>query len=182
VGRARFAARSFQEAVATRTMGKLKLFALDTEDLQIVSAHLQDAVARVGDFAWLPAEKRFALILNRFDWTEGAARDKTHHRRRTALHFERVGSVRRRGIRQDNPDAVLNLLAIRFKETDSPAGEIELVFSGGAVIRLSVECLEARLSDLGPAWSTKSVPGHDSAPEPAPEPAGKSSGAPGEDS
>ncbi len=142
-------------------MAKLKLFALDSEDLEVFSAHLQDAVARVGDFAWLPEQKRFVLILNRFDWAEGESRDATHHRRRTALHFERVGAVRRRGIRQDNPDAVLNLLAIRFEEGESPGGAVELIFSGGAAIQLDVECLEARLSDLGPAWSTKSVPAHD---------------------
>ncbi len=142
-------------------MGQLKLFALDTDDLEVLSAHMQDAVARVGDFAWLPAEKRFVLIVNRFDRTEDPARDNTHQRRRTALHFERVEAVRRRGIRQDNPDAVLNLLAIRFEETNAPGGAVELIFSGGAAIRLEVECLEARMADLGPAWSTSSVPAHD---------------------
>ena len=34
----------------------LKLIALDAEDLAVVSAHLQDAVVRKGDIAWLPAE------------------------------------------------------------------------------------------------------------------------------
>jgi hypothetical protein len=147
-------------------MGTLKLIALDREDLEVISANLQDAVARIGDLAWLPAEKRFVLILNRFDWVEGEARDRTHHRRRTALHFERVGMVKRQAIKLDNPDAVLNLLAIRFEETDTPGGAVELVFSGGATIRLDVECLEARLSDLGPAWSTRSVPAHESAAVP----------------
>lgn len=146
-------------------MGKLKLFALDSEDLDIISAHLQDAVARIADFAWLPAEKRFAMVVNRFDWVEEAGKRREHHRRRAALHFERVNSVRRRGIVQDNPEAVLNLLAIRFDESDSPGGAIELVFSAGAAIRLDVECLEASLSDLGPAWSTASVPVHDTGPD-----------------
>jgi len=144
-------------------MGTLKLIALDSDDLEVFSANLQDAVARVGDFAWLPAEKRFVLIVNRFDWTETASGGRLHERRRTALHFERVEAVKRRGIRQDNPGAVVNLLAIRFEETEAPGGVVELMFSGGAVVRLDVECLEARLADLGPAWSTKSVPVHDEA-------------------
>mgnify|MGYP000429542517 CR=1 FL=1 len=144
-------------------MGTLKLIALDLEDLEVISAHLQDAVARIGDFAWLPAEKRFVLILNRFDWLEGEARDRTRHRRRTALHFERVEAVRRQAIQQGNPDAVLNLLAIRFEGADAPGGAVELVFSAGATIRLDVECLEARMSDLGPVWSTEAVPEHASA-------------------
>ena len=47
----------------------LKLVALDPEDLAVLSAHLQDAIAKVGDIAYLPKEKRFAMVLNRFDWT-----------------------------------------------------------------------------------------------------------------
>lgn len=144
-------------------MGKLKLFVFDTEDLEVLSAHLQDAVARVADIAWLPADKRFVVILNRFDWTEDTARGRTHQRRRTALHFERVEAVRQRGVDRGDPDAVLNLLAVRFEEKIAPGGTVELVFSGGATIRLDVECLEARLSDLGPAWSTESVPAHEAA-------------------
>jgi hypothetical protein len=142
-------------------MGKLKLYALDTEDLDVISAHLQDAVAQVGDLCWLPAEKRFVMIVNRFDWVDDGEERAEHRRRRTALHFERVNAVRRRAIRQDAPGAVLNLLAIRFEETDAPAGAVNLIFSAGAAIRLEVECLEASMSDLGPVWTTDSVPGHD---------------------
>lgn len=142
-------------------MAPLKLFALDTEDLEIISAHLQDAVAQIGELRWLPAEKRFVMMVKRFDWTEGDRKAGDYVRRQSALRFDRVLSVRRRGVRQDTPGAVLNLLAIRFSETDAPAGTIELVFSAGAAIRLEVECLEASLADLGPAWSTRSVPTHE---------------------
>jgi hypothetical protein len=34
----------------------LKLIALDTEDLGIVSSHLQDAILRVGEMTYLPKE------------------------------------------------------------------------------------------------------------------------------
>ncbi|MGA7211867.1 MAG: DUF2948 family protein [Pseudolabrys sp.] len=33
-------------------------------------------------------------------------------------------------------------------------------FSGGATLRLEVECLEAELADLGPTWSTSACPCH----------------------
>ena len=33
-------------------------------------------------------------------------------------------------------------------------------FSGGAALRLEVECLEAELADLGPSWSTAACPVH----------------------
>jgi hypothetical protein len=35
-----------------------------------------------------------------------------------------------------------------------------LNFSGGGAIRLEVECIEAELSDLGAAWSTRRKPQH----------------------
>jgi hypothetical protein len=57
-------------------------------------------------------------------------------------------------------DAVLNLLAIDFAETDAPAGVVTLTFSGGATLRLEVECLEVELADLGPTWTTVDRPAH----------------------
>ncbi len=141
-------------------MSTLKLFALDSEDLEIVSAHLQDAVARTGDIAWLPREHRFAMVVNRFDWTSGEIEPGVYRRNRAALSFERVTAVRRKGPVPSDPDGVLNLLAIHYEEVDPPAGNIDLLFSGGAAIRLEVECIEARLSDLGPAWATASMPSH----------------------
>lgn len=146
-------------------MQLLKLAALDTEDLEILSAHLQDAVMRVGDIAYLPDQKRFALVLNRFDW-EGASKGKgsdgkvQFERRRAALRFDRVLSTQAQGIRQQAKGAVLNLLAIQFKETDAPEGYITLQFAGGGGIRLHVECIEAELKDLGPVWRAKRKPEH----------------------
>ena len=35
---------------------------------------------------------------------------------------------------------------------------VTLTFSGGAALRLEVECLEAELADLGPAWATECRP------------------------
>ncbi len=37
---------------------RLRLIALDAEDLAVLSAHLQDAVVKTGDMTWLPAQKR----------------------------------------------------------------------------------------------------------------------------
>ena len=90
-------------------MDLLKLVALDPEDLAIISAHLQDALLRVGDIVYLPKERRFAIEVRRFDWEAG---DQPPQRRLTCMHFEQVTGVRVRGIDQTSKDAVLNLLAI----------------------------------------------------------------------
>src|SRR5690242_15493382 len=46
----------------------LRLIALDPEDLEVMSCNLQDAVVRVADVAYLPGQRRFAFLANRFDW------------------------------------------------------------------------------------------------------------------
>lgn len=138
-------------------MPDLKLMALDTEDLDIISATTQDAVIRVGDMGYAKADQRFALLMNRFAWEEAS---KVRQRKRAALHFDRVRDVKVSGIDTNAVDGVLELLAIRFTQTDDPAGHVDLDFAGGGTIRLSVECLEARLQDLGAAWAAKATPAH----------------------
>lgn len=135
----------------------LRLIALDTDDLSVISAHLQDAVLKRGDIAYLPAEKRFALALRRFDW-EGATQGRKR-RRLAALHFERVTAARSTKIAAGD-GAVLSLLAVTFAESDGPAGQVTLHFSDGAAIRLDVECIEAQMKDLGPIWEAVATPAH----------------------
>jgi hypothetical protein len=138
-------------------MPDLKLLALDTEDLDVISATTQDAVVRVGDMGYAKADRRFALLMNRFAWEEGG---RTRQRRRAALHFDRVEDVKSAGFDTNAVDGVLELLAIRFRPGDDPEGTVELDFAGGGTERLSVECLEARLQDLGAAWAARATPEH----------------------
>jgi len=141
----------------------LRLIALDAEDLAVLSAHVQDAVLRVGDISWLPREKHIVLAMNRFVWEAaggGSWRRRDYQRRRAALHFARVEKVQSSGIDRAAEDAVLNLLALRFEPINPPSGEVVLDFAGDATIRLSVEVLEVELTDLGPAWSTGLAPRH----------------------
>jgi hypothetical protein len=49
---------------------------------------------------------------------------------------------------------------VEFEATDTPAGVVKLLFSGGGVVRLEVECLEAELADLGPTWAVDKRPAH----------------------
>ncbi len=148
-------------------MTDLKLISLDAEDLAVLSAHLQDAVVRASDMAYSPAEKRFAALANRFDWSASVtSAGKRQTRRRCGLRFERVLAAKVTGFSPADAEAVLSLLAIGFEETNAPGGQITLTFSGGAAIRLDVECVEAELRDLGAAWATPNQPRHeDGAPD-----------------
>ncbi len=141
--------------------GTPTLAAQDAEDLEIISARLQDAVARVKDLVWLPKAHRFAALFNRFKW-EDAENKGEALRIRAGLHFENALSVKSQNIRYDDPDAVLSLLAIRFaqKAPDDPGGIVEFTFSGGGTIRLEVECIEATLSDISGEWAARGLPSH----------------------
>jgi len=137
----------------------LRLIALDCEDLDIVSCHMQDAIVRVSDMAFIPASRRFAFIAARFDWCESAKSGKVE-RARTGVHFDCVRRVQRTGFDPAQPDMVLNLLRIAFEETDAPAGAVTITFSGGAALRLEVECLDAQMRDMGERWEARAAPAH----------------------
>lgn len=141
-------------------MDLLKLVALDNDDIDVLSAHVQDSIVKVGDIMWRPDEKRVIVVINRFDWERAQNVAPPFHRRRAALRFERVNAFKHRHIACTEKDAVLNLLAVEFTPTDAPAGQVTLTFSGGAALRLDVECLEAELADLGPEWATAACPAH----------------------
>jgi hypothetical protein len=140
-------------------MTPLKLVALDPDDLEVISAHLQDAVVKSADILWRPEEHRVVIGLNRFDWEAAHGNAPEYRRRSAALRFERVLSCKARNVNSDQ-DAVLNLLSVVFDEGDSPAGSVTLTFSGGAALRLEVECLEAEIADLGSIWATAACPDH----------------------
>ena len=150
-------------------MDGLKFIALDAEDLAVVSTHLQDAVVKVADIHWLPRERRLVVALNRFDWEATLDADPKYRRRRAALRFDRVLACKCRDVAPTEKELVLNLLAVEFEPGDAPAGQVTLIFSGGAALRLQVECLEAELADLGPVWTTTTCPGHPIDDQPATE-------------
>jgi hypothetical protein len=132
--------------------------AVDQEDLEILSTSMQDAIVRVADMTFVPAQKRFALLSCRFDWQ--AAAEGRAERTRAGLHFDYVTKATRSGFDQSNGDTILNLLGIVFEETQAPGGTVELVFSANAAIRLEVECIDAQLRDLGDRWQARATPGH----------------------
>lgn len=139
----------------------LRLMAGDKDDLAVVSTCLQDAVAKLGDFAYLAAERRFVFVANRFVW-EIARQRKTGPflRVRTGVHFDDVLSVKFQHLKTDAKDAVVEVLALRFEEGDDGGGTVYIDLAGGGAIRLEVEAINAYLSDISEPWRTRSRPVH----------------------
>jgi hypothetical protein len=137
----------------------LRLHALDEQDLAVISAHLQDAIVRVGDIAYLPQKRRFGLEASRFDWV--AETQGRLERCRTALHFETVKRVRCQRMPRDAPDTLLVLLAVTFERSaEPPSGVLRLIFAGGPELLVEVECIEAQMADEGPRWKAACRPAH----------------------
>ena len=134
----------------------LKLRGEDEEDVAVISAILQDALVAIGEMAWLPEERRFVLVANRFRWEppESGPR-KDFERRMSGLRFDEVRAVRRRGFNPRDADRLLVLLAIRAEP-----GAVHLDFAGGSSIRLEVERILCHLDDLGEPWPTRWRPRH----------------------
>lgn len=142
-------------------MNLLRIAALDEEDLKIVSAHVQDAVMKVGDITFETGRNRLLLPVNRFAWeVKKRLFRQNNERRNSVLQFDRVTGMKSAGFDRGDKDTILSMLAISFTESEAPSGCIEIVFSGGAAIRLDVECIEVRLTDLGAAWRASSRPTH----------------------
>ncbi|HUE64780.1 MAG TPA: DUF2948 family protein [Rhizomicrobium sp.] len=142
---------------------RLKLAAADVEDLQVLSARLQDAVLKLGNVSWQPKKRRFAAVVNRLQWETGG-----RTRVRAGLHFGGVLKAQSQNVKLGARDAVVSLLAVRFTPDkpeegggEDPGGVIELVLAGGGAFRLMVECIDAELSDMTSAWAARRRPDHE---------------------
>src|SRR5262249_18263893 len=141
-------------------MEQMKFVALDRDDLEVVSTHLQDSRVKVDDVLLRPQDKRTVTALDRSDGLSAEGTNTELRRCLAALRFERVSCCKCRCVNPHGKDDILNLLAVEFAETDGPAGVVTLTFSGGGALRLEVECLECELADIGPSWPCTGRPSH----------------------
>jgi Protein of unknown function (DUF2948) len=137
----------------------LRLLAQDADDLAVISAALQDAVAKIGDIHWDAHGRTLTLACNRFRW-EAAGKKKAGERVRSALQLGDVTGVQARNLRRDAKGAIVELLAISFEPGEAPAGTVMLTFAGGGDLRVGVDCLDVVLADVSEPWSTPRRPGH----------------------
>ncbi|UAL09243.1 DUF2948 family protein [Caulobacter segnis] len=140
----------------------LRLLAQDADDLSVLSAALQDAVAKIGDIRWDAQGRTLTIACNRFRWeAKGKAGAKGAERVRSALQFGDVSGVQARNLRRDAKGAVVELLSISFEAAEeAPAGVVTLTFAGGGDMRVSVDCLDVALADVSDPWATPRTPGH----------------------
>ena len=139
----------------------LKLMAKTSEDLRVISAHLQDSIVKTNDIANLKKNRILLMQLNRFMWEDiekGVFRK--NKRIRTVLKFENVISVSSKNIKQGKEDRFLDFLTIDTLQMSDKNYEINLIFSGDIIVKLIVEAIDATLDDQGLPWESKNKPRH----------------------
>jgi len=135
------------------TTERLRLLAEDAADLLVMSAQCQDMIITGGDIAYTASTGRFVVMGRRF--CHGAGRPM---RVASGLVISFVRAVQAKGIDPARRDVILNLLGIEAAAGD---GRIDLLFSGGGVIRLSIDGIDVRLEDVGTPYSAVGRPDHD---------------------
>jgi hypothetical protein len=147
---------------------RLRLRAEDAEDLTVISAHLQDAVVAVADIAFLPAENRLAMVLNRFCWECAPQAESPagpgSQRVLAGMCLDTVRGVKTLGIDRAKRGHLLELLSIRVLPK-APGGDaggcvVELLFAGGQALRVTADRLALRLEDLEEPYPTSWQPKH----------------------
>lgn len=139
----------------------LRLIAENIEDLEVISAAVQDAVIKAGNLKFDARQKRFSLEINRFGWEVGG-KGKERIRLRSLLAFDNVLSVKSRAVTKTDPEMILSLLQVSFAPADEPPGGIvTLLFAGDGEISLQADVLDVTLLDSDYVWSTRKTPNHE---------------------
>jgi hypothetical protein len=136
----------------------LRLLAEDADDLEVISAALQDAVARIGDIQWERQSRRLTIAFNRFRWECPKGSDE---RVRAGFQLGGVLGVKARNLRPEAKDAVVELLALTFDAGEPPGGRVVFAFADGADLAAEVECIDAALADLSAPWPAPRKPEHE---------------------
>jgi hypothetical protein len=144
---------------------RLRLRAVDAQDLSVIAACLQDALVPLSEMAYLADERRFMAAFTRFQ------RERA------------VDPGQPEGLTQSQSVLVLHdILAVRFRGLDSRFGavrfelltlisepaedglRITLLFAGDAAIQLDARTIAATLEDFGDPWPAITLPTHDWSP------------------
>jgi hypothetical protein len=136
----------------------LKLRAIDKQDLAVLAAFLQDAIANVSEMAYLPESRQFVLVVCRFRWERVVAGDigDIFERVSCAVTIDGVDEPKYRGFSLKERSRLMPLLTVTFED-----GAVLLTFGGNAALKLAVDALDLRIEDFGSCWPTKQKPEHE---------------------
>ena len=119
-----------------------KIIAKSPDDLQFISACCYQAKVKISDIKYLPKNKIFIISLERYNRETEEKKSKIN----SIIKFEFIESTKSKKIDQNNPDLILELLAIDIFKKNFKY-EIVLLFSNNKIINLNAEAIEITLED-----------------------------------
>ena len=119
-----------------------KIIAKSTDDLQFISACCYKAKVKISDIKYLPKNKIFIISLERYSRETEEKKNKIN----SIIKFEFIESTKSKKIDQNDPDLVLELIAIDIFKKNFKY-EIVLLFSNNKIINLNAEVIEITLED-----------------------------------
>ena len=131
---------------------RLKLRAVAAEDVEIISALLQDGLVAASDLHYQKDAASFVMVINRFCWEQTDDTDSETHPNRClcGLKVAHVKQVSQRGL-STVTNQFYNLLSIMYEETkenEKMVNRLTFTFSDGYGIRLTVDELALIVQDI----------------------------------
>mgnify|MGYP001821001043 CR=1 FL=1 len=129
----------------------LRLLAENSEDLQVVSSLVQEAVCSGSEMKWRRSARQFASLLHRFRWEDYATAERigrAAERVQSLLVIDDAMQVATQGVQPGDADMVLSLLSIAFEPGEDGAGAMILTFAGDGALKVEVEAINVTLQDV----------------------------------
>jgi hypothetical protein len=145
---------------------RLRLRAVDAEDLSVIAACLQDALIPLAEMAYLPEERRFMAAFTRFQRERMADPDRPGGltQSQSVLVLREVEAVKYRGLDSRFGAVRFELLTMISEPGEDGLVRITLLFAGDAAIQLHARRVAATLEDFGEPWPATTLPTHDGSP------------------
>ena len=150
---------------------RLKLLARDVDDVEVLSALLQDSIIPRADMVFDRKLNEFVFVANRFCWELKPSADVTgsdgkslHKRRLCGVRISHVCLIQHHKWPDKRHAALFNLLALRYMDMAEQANKravLQFEFSGGVDLRLKIDEIDIALEDLDSGYPTSMQPGHD---------------------
>ena len=136
------------------TENKIRLNALNNDDLKIFSFLCQDAIISKEEIFYDKTKKMFVTTLTRYCWEQQKLNDKNiNYRVVTGLQIKNVDNVEY--INFKSKMSFYNLLAITYEKAN-----IILNLSMSSKIKLDCKKINATIEDIDIPWPTKLKPLH----------------------
>ncbi len=133
---------------------KIRLTALNKDDLKIFSFLCQDAIISNEEFFYDKSKKMFVAALTRYCWEQQELNEKNiNYRVVTGLTIKNVDNLEY--INFKSKISFYNLLAITYEKTN-----IILNLSMSSKIKLDCKKINATIEDIDIPWPTKLKPLH----------------------